>query len=157
MSEVVKTKSSGNFIKILIFVVLMLILIGGAAFGGFYFASKSSPKAATTEVKTVEHVEEAFYDAGEFLVNLSDTDSKRYLKIKLVVAYAKTNKKMPKELEEKAAIVKDSVISVMRTKKAADMTSKGAEDLKEEIVTKINSVLDNGKLTHVYYNDFLVQ
>ena len=157
MSEVVKTKSNGNLFKILIFVMLLVLLVGGAGFGGYYFASKSVPKSSTINTKSAANVDEAFYDAGEFLVNLADTDSPRYLKIKLIVAYDSSNKKLTKELETKVNVIKDSAISVMRTKKAADMTAKGAEDLKGELVTRINSVLTTGKLTNAYYNDFLVQ
>lgn len=159
MSESVKKKSSGNTLKILILIVLVLLLVGGAGFGGFYFASKSTPKANTeTKVIETEPVDEAFYEAGEFLVNLADEGGKRYLKVKLVLAYNSESKKLPEELETKKTVIADSVIGVLRGKKTTDLsTVKGPEDLKKEIVTRVNSVLSSGKLTNVYYNDFFVQ
>ncbi|MDP4087914.1 MAG: flagellar basal body-associated FliL family protein [Bacillota bacterium] len=159
MSEVVKTKSSGNILKILILVLLVLILVGGAGFGGFIMAQKFPTKAgtSTTTANQAATIEEAYYDGGEFLANLSDTDSKRYLKIQLILAYDSKNKKLPDELTTKVNVIKDCVISVMRTKKAADLTPKGSDDLKAELMTRINSVLTKGKLTNVYYNDFIVQ
>ena len=159
MSEVVKTKSSGNLLKIIIVVMLGLLLIGGAGFAGFYFASKSAPKTGSeTKVTEPKVTEEAFYAAGEFLVNLADEGSKRYLKVRIIAAYDSENKKLPAELEKKRDVISDSIISVLRVKKTTELSSaKGPEDLKKEILARVNSVLSSGKLTNIYYNDFFVQ
>jgi flagellar basal body-associated protein FliL len=161
MSESVKgkTKSNGNMLKMLIVFTLILLLIGGAGFGGFYFASKSAPKVTTpTEISEGHNVDEAFYEAGEFLVNLADEGSKRYLKVKLVLAYNSENEKLHEELEKKKNVISDSIIGTLRVKKTTDLsTAKGPEDLKQEIITRVNAAISLGKITNVYYNDFFIQ
>lgn len=53
--------------------------------------------------------------------------------------------------------MRDAIISVLRTKKAADITPKGVESVKIEIIQRINSILEKGQLNNVYINDILVQ
>ncbi|WP_163193211.1 flagellar basal body-associated FliL family protein [Clostridium thermarum] len=161
MSEAVKgkVKSSGNMLKIIIIFMLILLLIGGAGFGGYYIASKSAPKANTgNSVSEKDNTEEAFYEAGEFVVNLADEGSKRYLKVKLVLGYNSKNKKLTDELEKKNTVIADSIISTLRIKKTADLsTATGPEELKQELIARINATLSLGKISNVYYNDFFIQ
>lgn len=161
MSETVKgnVKSNGNMLKIAIVIMLILLLIGGAGFGGYYIASKSSPQASTgNEGAGQNTTDEAFYEAGEFVVNLADEGSKRYLKVKLVLAYNSENKKLSEELNKKKTVIADSIISTLRTKKTADLsTATGPEELKQELITRINANISLGKISNVYYNDFFIQ
>lgn len=155
MSEVKKPKVNSGLFKVIIIVFLGLILVGGAAFGGYYFASKDKP--TTIVVQASSNVEEATHEAGEFLVNLADEDSKRYLKIKIVLSYDSTNKKFAKEVETKNHVIRDAIINVIRGKKAADISQKGTEDLKKEILSRLNPLFNTGKLVNVYFYDILVQ
>lgn len=144
-----------NILLIVVVVLLIIVVVGGGAFGGYYFATKNAP-AAQQQVST-PNVNEATFDVEELIVNLADDNTRRFLKIKLVLAYDSKNKNFAKELGTKKVVVKDSIISVIRAKKASDLTAKGAEDLKTEILTRVNSIFNTGKLTNVYYSDFLVQ
>ncbi|NLM35449.1 MAG: flagellar basal body-associated FliL family protein, partial [Clostridiales bacterium] len=48
--------------------------------------------------------------------------------------------------------------SVLRTKKVADLeTATGPQELKKEITTRVNSLLSKGRLTNVYYKEFVIQ
>jgi flagellar basal body-associated protein FliL len=94
----------------------------------------------------------------EFLVNLTDDGGKKYFKVKLYLGYNTKNKKnMDKELEEKKPILRDAINSVLRSKKSVDITQKGVEDLKKEILARINPYLESGKAENVYFYDILVQ
>lgn len=158
MSEVKKTKNKGNMLKIIIIVLLGLILVGGAAFAGYYFASKGSTHTAAANVTIVSNVKETYFEAiKEKLINLADTDSKRYAKLSLTIAYDSKNKKIAAELEEKVDAIEDAIINTIRNKKAADFQGKGAEDLKKEILTRVNALLETGKATNIYYKDLLIQ
>jgi flagellar protein FliL len=149
------TRSVKNILLIVIILLLIIAIVGGGAFAGYYFATKNNPVSAST-VKA-ENIEEATIDIEELIVNLSDENTRRFLKVKLVLAYDSKNKKFAKELESKKPVVKDGILSVIRSKKAADLTTKGAEDLKAEILNRVNPVFNTGKLTNIYYSDFLVQ
>lgn len=157
MSEAGKAKKGGNLLKIIIVVFLALILVGGASFAGYYFASKGSSNT-TKESEKVSDIKETYFEAmKEKLINLADSDSKRYAKVSITIAYDSKNKKLAKELEEKVDAIDDSIISTIRNKKAADFQGKGAEDLKQEILTRVNALLQTGKATNVYYKDLLIQ
>jgi flagellar protein FliL len=148
-------KTNKNILLIVVIVLLIVLIVGGGAFAGYYFALRNNP--APTIAAKVGSIDEATLEIEELIVNLSDENSKRFLKVKLVLAYDSENKKFAKELESKKPVVKDGIISVIRSKKATDLTTKGAEDLKAEILNRVNPVFTTGKLTNVYYSDFLVQ
>lgn len=149
-------KGNKNILLIVIAIVLIIGVVGGGAFAGYYFATKNAP-VAQQQPSSHSSVEETTIELEEMIVNLADDSAKRFLKIKLVIAYDSKNKKFAKELESKKVVVKDSIISVIRAKKATDLTPKGSEDLKTEILTRVNAIFSTGKLTNVYYSDFLVQ
>lgn len=158
MSEVTSAKSGKSNKNILLIVVIILLsvaVIGGGAFAGYYLGTKNVPVVQNSSRK--EDVAEAAFDVEELVLNLADENSKRFLKIKLVLAYDSKNKSFPKELEAKKMAVKDAIINVIRAKKATDLTPKGSEDLKTEIINRVNPIFSTGRLTNIYYSDFLVQ
>ena len=169
MSEAVKSKKGvkgepkkgGNFLKLLIVILLVLILVGGAAFAGYYFASKNNTAtnhSGQTPTVVVSHVKEAFLVIVEGkLINLADTDAKRYAKITMTLAYDSKNTKIGTELTEKNKVIVDAILSIMRNKKAAELDGKGIDDVKKELITRINSLLEYGRLTNIYFDEILTQ
>ena len=154
MSE--KKTKKGNALKIVIIVLLLLIVVGGAAFGGMYLAGKKGLTTTSAPAKVVA-VHELTYSLDESLVNLMDEDGKRYLKVSVYVGYEE-NEKLTTELETKKPIIRDVVIEILRSKKTTDFsTVKGVDAIKTELIARINPVLAAGKISHVYFNDLLVQ
>jgi flagellar FliL protein len=145
----------GNILKIIIIVLLALIVVGGAAFGGMYIASKKAPSADSKSEKVVE-VNEVTYSLDEFLVNLSDEDGRRYLKVKVFIGYEE-NEELVVELETKKPIIRDLINTSLRAKKTTDFSATGVETIKAELIASINPVLTKGKISHIYFNDILVQ
>lgn len=175
-----KEKKGGKLKFIIIGVVAVLVLGAGGYFGyNKFFASKAETahkavvpqqqmavqqvqgqqvqgqQAAQTGSYLQQVVSEKTFALDEFLVNLADEDGKRYLKVKVSLGY--DNKKLDTELEEKKPILRDAIISVLRTKKAADISAKGIDGIKMEIIQRINLALTKGQLNNVYFNDLLVQ
>lgn len=152
MSENAK---KGNVLKIVIIVLLVLVVVGGAAFGGMYLAGKKNTTATATTAKVVE-INEVSYPLDEFLVNLMDEDGRRYLKVKVVIGY-EDNKDLAAELVTKTSIIRDAVIETLRSKKTTDFTATGVDAIKKELIASVNPVLTKGKISHIYFNDILVQ
>lgn len=172
-----KEKKSKSKLKVIIIIVVALAVLGaGGYFGYNYFiASKGNtnknviqPQVQVQQVQqgqaqqtaqNVSYLQQIVsaktYGLDEFLVNLADEDGKRYLKVKVFLGY--DNKKLDTELEEKKPILRDAIISVLRAKKSTDITPKGVENIKLEIIQKINPMLTKGQLNNVYFNDILVQ
>lgn len=147
MSEEKKVKKSK--LPIIIIAVLVLVLVGGAAFGYYYVQNikkESKPAVVLTE-----------YSLGEFLANLSDEGGKKYLKVNIVVTYDGTNKKLAEELAKKQNDLKDATLSVLRSKKSSDLTVKGSEDLKVELINRYGTILQDGKVIKIVFTNFLMQ
>lgn len=147
MSEEKKVKKSK--LPIIIIAVLVLVLVGGAGFGYYYV--QNIKKAAKPAVVLTE------YSLGEFLANLSDEGGKKYLKVNIVVTYDGTNKKLAEELAKKQNDLKDATLSVLRSKKSSDLTVKGSEDLKVELINRYGTILQDGKVIKIVFTNFLMQ
>lgn len=173
-----KEKKSGSKIKIISIILVALIVVGASGYFGYsmFLKDKGAKKTKTTTTQqqiaaqqgTVPQaainsnyldqvVSAKTFELGEFLVNLADEDGKRYLKVTVYLGY--DDKKLDAELETKKAIIRDGVISVLRTKKAADIIPKNMNNIKLEIIQRINPMLEekNGQLSNVYFYDVLVQ
>lgn len=171
-----KEKIKGNIdkLKLVIIILLVLVIVGGGAFAAWFVffnkntadASTSKTAAATTQkVVVTNDPNVTSYEASdytleldEFLVNLSDDGGKKYLKVKMILGYnTKEKKKFPAELQAKKPILRDTIISALRNRKSTDITAKGIEDLKKEIMNRVNVNLEYGKINNVFITDIIVQ
>lgn len=170
-----KEKKAGSKSKIIIIVVVALLVVGAGSFFGYniFLKDKSAKAEKTTIVQQAttqqiqqqpgvanasyldQVVSEKTFELDEFLINLADEDGKRYLKTKVSLGY--DNKKLDKELEEKKSVIRDAIISILRTKKAADMGPNNINNIKIEIIQRINQMLKEDQLNNIYFNDILVQ
>lgn len=172
-------KKGGSKVKLIVIALVAVIVVGAGGYFGYTIFLKNKGQTAKTTQTTVAQQTQQHAGAAaqqpapslvepvvstktvgldEFLVNLTDEDGKRYLKVKVFLGYDdKKNKKLGTELEEKKPILRDIIIGVLRTKKASDITPKGVENIKIEIIQKANTVLEKGQLNNVYINDILVQ
>jgi flagellar basal body-associated protein FliL len=170
-----KEKGKGVSLKIIIIILAALIVFGGG-FGAYWFllrdkgestdhATTENHAAATDNTKInmqttmIYELSPYTYALDEFLVNLADEGGKRYLKVKIVVGYdTKKKKEMDVELEEKKPILKDAIISILRSKKSTDLaTEKNVDDLKKELLTRINLFFEYGRANNMYFEDLLIQ
>lgn len=143
---------NGNAFKIVIIVLLILVIIGGATFGAVYFFSKKNSNAAAKPKVIIEQT----YPLGEFTINLLDEDGKGYLKVNVYISY-ETNKKLTLELEENKPIIRDAVNTYIRAQKSTDFSVSGLDVIKKELIKSINPSLTKGKISHIYFNDILIQ
>ena len=157
----VKEGSKGNFLKIIIAVLLAAVLVGGGVAGGYVIAFKmKSVNTANTPAKTDKVLNPKTFSLDEFLVNLKSERSSGYLKTNIYIGYdgeLKEHAELPAELEEKKAILRDAVNSILRSKKPEDFDGTKDEQLKKEIKDKINTVLFKGKIEDIYFNEIIVQ
>lgn len=169
MSEKSLEKTNSNKMRIILIVLCLIVIVGGGAFGTYMFLSNKNAKGnpqmtqnpnINANMNTNNNfyrpaVSKYTYDLGEFLLNLSDTDSQRFLKAKIHLGF--NNKKMLKEIEKKKPVIIDSINTVLRAKKHDDFSTKGTEDIKVELLNKINPIFENGLCDNVYFTEILVQ
>lgn len=159
----------GNGPKLIIIVLVLLIIMGaGLGFGGYFIYNKvmnntttaaHNTNANTNVLNPSSGLSAYTYSMDEFLVNLSDEGGKRFFKTKIYIGYdTKKKKDMDKELEEKKPILRDAINGVLRSKKATDLsTQKNVEDLKKELLDRINPCFESGKASNIYFYDILIQ
>jgi flagellar protein FliL len=159
MGEVKKAKEKGKgpLKTIIITAVVFIVVLCGAFASYTLFFSKSTAKSNTlsnlssgqgfTSAKT--------YSLDECLVNLTDEGGKNYLQVTIYLGYE--NSSLAKELETKKPIIRDAVISILRSKSTADFNSNGTDKIKTEIINKINPLLTNGQIDKIYFDNLLVQ
>ncbi len=151
-------KKDFNF-KYLVIVFLIVLVVGGLGVTtGYLFFRSSGSKSTEAQTQKLQnpYVSQFTFPLGDdFTVNLADIDRRGFIKTKVFLGYE--NKKLAAELEGKKPIVRDSINSVLRSKKASDFTEKGVEDIKKEILNKVNPILENGKADNVYFSEIIIQ
>ncbi|MDI3542773.1 MAG: flagellar protein FliL [Candidatus Atribacteria bacterium] len=147
-------KKSSSFSRIMLVATFALL-----AFMVFVYLTQSgmlnnlfasSPQEAKP-VSTVIYV----FDQN-FLVNLNDKDVLRYLKLTLGVEVP--DQRVVDEIKNKIVEIRDAIITVLSAQSSEDLsTTEGKEKLKTLIADNINKFLTSGKVTAVYFVDFVMQ
>jgi flagellar basal body-associated protein FliL len=96
------------------------------------------------------------YSMEPFLVNLAAPDQVRYLKVRIDIE--STEKKPNEEYQQRVSQLRDSVLTVLSTKRYQDIfDSEGKKKLKEEIISKLNPLVSHFKVKTIYFTEFVVQ
>lgn len=91
-----------------------------------------------------------------FIVNIYDGQELRYLKVKVELEMASAAIKP--ELEGRLAAIRDAILVVLTSKTLQDIQdAQGKNQLREEILVAISKIVAQGKVTKVYFTDFVVQ
>lgn len=156
MTEGKKEKNSKSSMIILV-IFFVIIFSGIGLFAGSYMASG---KILTSFTEKEESINLDTYAVDEFLINLADSDSERYLKVVIYLSYDSNNKALFEELqlERTKPILKDAALTVLRSKTSKELSSiDGTELIKKELVEKFNSKLENGQIIEVYFPELIIQ
>ncbi len=147
-----KPQKSGGKLKLLVFLLLAIILGGGLAYGALQILNPPEGTEAASPHREAEKL-----DLGDKVVNLGNGESGRYLRVRVVLEYP-AEKKLAEEVKSKQPLLTEKVLNVFRTKRAEEILPvENQGKLKEEILKTINENLQFGKVTEVYFIDFLVQ
>ncbi len=118
--------------------------------------TEASPDAQG-EQKTTEVVKkENLLSLDSFTVNLAQGEGpRRYVRLDAVLKMS-DDAKAP-EFEARKPQIRDTIISILNTKRADDLLKKeGKSFLKEEIKNAINSFLVDGRVEDIYYISFQI-
>jgi flagellar protein FliL len=147
--------------------VAVLVIIGGAAM--FFLGGSSAEKKPAQEKAKVEAKGEGGGEAkkGEgaatttyplepFIVNIYDGQEIRYLKLK--VEFELANPQVKPELDSKVAPLRDAILILLTTKTMQEIQDlQGKNQLREQILAAVGKIVPPGKVTKVYFTDFVVQ
>jgi flagellar FliL protein len=91
-----------------------------------------------------------------FIVNLADKGGNRYLRVTMDLELG--NPELQAEINKRLPQVRDSVLMILPSKRFDDISSvEGKVALRDEILEKLNSLLTLGKITNIYFKEFVVQ
>jgi flagellar protein FliL len=139
-------------LKLIIIASVVLIVVIAGTITGFYFFTKTEVKKPVAEKPIVLTI----WPMEAFVINIAETNGERYLK--LVIQLEVSAPDVVKELEQLKPRLRDSILDLLTSKTYKDlMDLAGKQRLREEIAGRINNILQQGKVTKVYFTDFVVQ
>jgi len=144
---------------------LVVVLIMGLGGGLFLMWSKLSTisaqsvsvaNAAPGQSQEVVNGLGPIYPLETFIVNLADAGGSRYLRVTMDLEL--TSSQLEDELKMRLPQVKDSILMILPTKQFVDISSvEGKVALRNEIIAALNEYLTNGKISNIYFKEFVVQ
>jgi len=171
MAEKKATKKEGEegggkkkMIVIIVAALILLLALGGGA--AFYFMKKKQAeeeekkKDPGLEVPVPELNPAAtigpMVDISEFIVNIISDEANHYVKASLTIEL--TNEPVKEELTQRMPQIRDSILLLVGNKTYEELQDlQGKKQLKAELTSKINSILQTGKVKAIYFTDFVVQ
>jgi flagellar protein FliL len=119
-------------------------------------SEKVSEKSEKKEEKGASEGEQKVFVIKDIIVNPSGTNGTRYLLTTVGIAVGSAE--LEKELTNKEVMVRDALNTILSAKQLSELTDMGAKDaLKKEIEEKVNGMLENGKVSNVYFSKFIIQ
>jgi flagellar protein FliL len=98
----------------------------------------------------------AVYTFEPFIVNLMDSANIRYVKVNMEVELSSAD--VQAEIEEKKPALRDMVISLLSNRTYSELLGvRGKTQLREELLRRINQILNSGSVTRIYFTEFVVQ
>ena len=157
-----------NKILIILIGVVMVLMLGLG--GGLFVMWNKLSAMETRSSSTAEDAEQGDQDSSvpvdkllgpifsldTFIVNLADKGGKRYLRMTIDLELdsgalgSEVNKRLPQ--------VRDSILTILPTKRFDDISSaKGKTALRDQMLERINGLLARGRVTNIYFKEFVVQ
>ena len=149
--ETPEPKKKSNIKLILIVSVALAVVLSGTV-AGFYLMTKADPKKPLPVTPAVLSI----LPMDAFVVNIAETNGERYLKI--VIQLEVSDPAVGSELEQIKPRIRDSILDLLTPKTLKDLTDlAGKQRLREDVAGRINNILQRGKVTKVYFTDFVIQ
>jgi flagellar FliL protein len=154
-----KESFRGRNIKILLFSVAAIVLIGSVVAAGLYLGWISFPGSSSTKGKEVVPPAVAvgpMLKINPLVINLREEGGRHYIKTTIVLEIGQ-----PEWLEEvrsKVPLLTDLAILTLSDKRLKELQNAEAkENLKKELLVKINQALGSPKVAQIYFDEFLSQ
>ena len=162
--------SKKNLIKIIIIAVAALVLIVGIGLGAYMLGAKSAPTGLETDpaaeavevIKPVPVINKNIDELGplvpidEFLINLLDRDTSRYLKATITLEV--DSEKTAEEVQTRMPQIRDAILLLTSNKTYGELQDmQGKMQLRAELIGHLNTLLGKGLVRHIYITNFVIQ
>jgi flagellar FliL protein len=154
---------SNKILVILIGVMMLLMLgLGGGLFmmwNQLSTLNAQSTANASEQPGQGESLEQPLgpiFSLETFIVNLADKGGNRYLRVTMDLELG--NSDLEDELNKRLPQVRDSLLMILPSKRFEDIsTVQGKMALRDEVLETLNGFLAQGKITNIYFKEFVVQ
>lgn len=161
--EAQKDKEKKGLNLMVLIPVLLLIAVGGSIGGtiltNHFLTGEKTASAETEKESSKISSEEAIVALDEFLVNLAKEDGQeqQYMKVNLSILVANEDKSA--EATKNVAVIRDSVVNLLRQQKASDILSAAdsVPNLKKALKEAINKEYGSSIAKEVYVTDLVIQ
>jgi flagellar protein FliL len=142
--------------------LVLTLAVGG--FVGFDYFTRPDPSTfaaaggggAAGEDANLPPEPAAVYTFEPFIVNLMDSANIRYVKVMMEVELSSAD--VSAEIEEKKPALRDMVISLLSNRTYSELLGvRGKTQLREELLRRMNQILNSGTVTRIYFTEFVVQ
>ncbi len=154
---------SNKILVLLIGVMMMLMLgLGGGLFMMWNQLSALNAQSVADAgeqpdgVVSLEQSLGPIFSLDTFIVNLADKGGTRYLRVTMDLELG--NSDLEDELHKRLPQVRDSLLMILPSKRFEDIsTVQGKTALRNEMLEALNGYLGQGKITNIYFKEFVVQ
>ncbi len=153
-----ETTGGGKGKLLLALLLLLILLIGGGAGAYFFlFAKKEEGKEEAPKPKVSPEAVGVMYKLEPaFIVNLADPEMTMYARVSITLELS--SPEVTLEVQKREPIIRDAIIEILSNKTSRELRSpEGREQLKLEIIKRINTILVQGGVRNVYFTEFVVQ
>ncbi len=157
-SEAAPAGGSGKKMMILGLVGVLLLGGGGGAAWFFMGGEKEEGEKHAKAEEEEEHSEEPgpVMELEPFLLNLADRDELRFLKVSIKLELDRPEEKTDYTI--KVPAIRDVLLVLLSSKESQILrTTNGKRRMREEIMTRVNGVMNKGKVSNVFFTDFIIQ
>ncbi len=154
-----ESAGGGGKKKLLLIALLLLILLIGGGAGYFLVFKKGGEEEKKEEAKpkvSPEAVGVMYKLEPAFIVNLADPEVTMYARVSITLELSAPEVTM--EVQKREPIIRDAIIEILSNKTSRELRSpEGREQLKLEIIKRVNTILVQGGVRNVYFTEFVVQ
>lgn len=152
--------------KFKIFVIVAIAVLGIAIAGSTFLVLKvlnNDTETVVTEEKSSNYLKEV--EVGEAIVTniASEGNVQHFAKMQIKLGVDSSNSKnykaLTSEFKERSASIRNELINAIgeQTYTMLSDTKAGKEKLADEIITRLNKLLDTEMIQAVYYEEYFIQ
>ena len=153
---------SNKLVIILIGVLFVLVLAMG---GGMFMiwnklaavSAQVTPAGDPNGEKAKSEQMGKVVSLDTFIVNLADPGANRYLRVTMDLEVT-GGKAAEEDLTRRTSQLRDAVLMILPTKRFSDIIStEGKSALRDELLGALNGLLAAGKISRIYFKEFVIQ
>jgi flagellar FliL protein len=149
---------------VIVLIGVLFVLVLGLGGGMFMIWNKLAAVSAQVAPAGDPHGEKAkpeqmgkIVSLDTFIVNLADPGASRYLRLTMDLEVT-GGKAAEEDLTRRTSQLRDAVLMILPTKRFGDIiSSEGKSALRDELLGALNGLLAAGKISRIYFKEFVIQ